>query len=296
MDTPLVEIDVALVSRLLAGQFPDWAGLPLSPVTSAGADNALFRLGNDRVVRLPQVDWAAGYVATEYAWLPRLAPALPMPLPVPLALGAPGDGFPWNWTVCRWLGGRDGVAAPITDQAHAAITLAEFIGALQGIDTTDGPRSGRINNYRGVALARLDTVVRNALAKLTGEIDVAAATAIWEAALAAPVWDRPGVWLHGDLHPGNLLVAEGRLNAVIDFGLMAVGDPACDLMAGWSVLDETSRPWFRTGLAVDDAAWTRGRGWALYASVVALSFYLTSNPTLAAISRRTLAQVLTDRT
>ncbi|MFA7262980.1 MAG: aminoglycoside phosphotransferase family protein [Caulobacter sp.] len=290
-----VEIDVALVKRLLAEQVPEWADLPLAPVASAGTDNALFRLGGDRVVRLPRVNWAAGQATKEHAWLPRLAPALPMALPVPLFLGVPGEGYPWNWTVCRWLEGRDGVAAAITDQTHAATTLAGLIRALQGIDTTDGPLSGRINNYRGVALARLDTVVREALSKLTGEIDVAAAATVWEVALAAPVWDRPGVWLHGDLHPGNLLVAEGRLSAVIDFGLLAVGDPACDLMVAWSVLDHGSRPLFRAGLTIDNATWTRGRGWALYVSSIALAHYLTSDPTLAAISRRTLGQVLADQ-
>lgn len=292
MSALAVEIDVALVRRLLARQFPDWAGLPLSPVTSGGADNALFRLGDDKVVRLPRVDWAAGHAEKEHTWLPRLAPALPMALPVPLALGSPAEGYPWTWTVCRWLEGRDAFAQPITDLPHAAGTLAAFLQALWRIDTTGGPRSGAANNYRGVRLIHMDDRVRDCIAILGDEIDARATTAAWESGLAAPINSGPRVWLHGDLHPANLLTVDGRLSAVIDFGLLGVGDPAADIMVAWSTLDAATRPAFRAALEIDDDAWARARGWAIYNSLVALAAYLHSNPTLTGISRRMLTQAL----
>jgi aminoglycoside phosphotransferase (APT) family kinase protein len=285
-------IDVSLVERLIARQFPQWADLPLRPVASGGTDNSLFRLGEDMVVRLPRVDWAAELARTEAAWLPRLGPALPLPTPQPLAVGTPAEGYPWTWTVCRWLEGADAYSRPITDLLHAAEALAGFLKALWAIDTTGGPRSGAGNHFRGVRLTHLDAGVRDSLTQLDGEIDLAATTAAWEQALATPTHPGPRVWLHGDLLPGNLLTRDGRLSAVIDFGLLGVGDPAADLIVAWSVLDAATRPAFRAALGVDDTTWERGRGWAIRNAVGALAFYRHTNPTLTAISRRMLAEAL----
>ncbi len=289
-----VPTDVALVSRLVAAQFPHWADLPLAPVCSAGTDHALFRLGEEMVVRLPRIHWAVGQAEKERRWLPRLAPHLPLAIPVPLALGQPGEGYPWIWSVCGWLAGQNATAEQIANPGRAATDLAQFIVALQQIDATDGPRPGPHNAGRGVPLAVRDAQTRRAIATLHDDLDTAAATTVWEAALHAPVWSGPPVWIHGDLHSGNLLAHRGRLSAVIDFGCLGVGDPACDVMAAWLFLSAANRDIFRAVLNVDDATWARGRGWALSVGVIALPYYRTSNAALAAIARRAIDETLAD--
>jgi aminoglycoside phosphotransferase (APT) family kinase protein len=291
-----VETDAALVRRLVAAQFPRWAGLPIAPVPSNGTDNALYRLGADLVVRLPRIPWAAGLAAKEHRWLPRLAPHLPLAVPVPLALGAPGQGYPWRWTVCRWLAGESAAAVPLDDPRDAAARVARFLTALRRIDATGGPPAGPASFFRGVPLAARDAVTRAASAALRGRIDAGAVTAAWEAALRAPVWDGPPVWLHGDLYPANLLVAGGQLSAVIDFGCLGVGDPACDLLPAWTLFSGGSRDAFRAALGVDAATWARGRGWALSLAVgaVAHPYYPETNPTLVAAARRALDAVLAE--
>lgn len=287
-------IDASLVRRLLAAQLPQWAGLPLRRVESAGTDNAIFRLGDDLAVRLPRIGWAVAQVEKEHRWLPRLAPHLPLPIPEPLALGVPGAGYPWPWAVHRWLAGEDALAAPVADLRQAAIDLARFIAALQRIDPAGGPRAGEASS-RGVPLATRDAAVRAAIAALRRDIDGPAVTAAWEAALAAPAWDRPGVWLHGDLTAVNLLVRDGRLAAVIDFGPLAVGDPAADVMTAWLYLDRGARAIFRETLQVDDATWARAKGWALSVGLIILPYYRDTNPVLCGIGARAIEHVLEDR-
>lgn len=292
-----LEVDPLLVRRLLAGQFPQWAGLPLRSVPSAGTDNAIFRLGDDLAVRLPRIHWAAGQVEKEWRWLPRLAPHLPLAVPAPLALGAPAEGYPWHWSVCRWIAGENATLDRLSDPREAAADLAGFIAALRGIDAADGPAAGEHNFRRGVPLAARDVEVRAALAALRalpGLIDTDAATAAWDEALETPAWGGPPVWLHGDLQPGNLLARDGRLRAVIDFGGLGVGDPACDLLPAWNLLPADARQVFRDALAVDDGAWARGRGWALLVGLLALPYYKETNPPLAAMARKTIDAVLTD--
>lgn len=285
-------IDAALVARLVAGQFPEWADLPLRAVASAGTDNALFRLGDELVVRLPRVEWAAETAAKEQRWLPRFSGRLPLAFPEPMGLGEPAEGYPWRWGVYQWLDGRDGLAEPVTGHVASARALAGFLAKLRTIDTLGGPVAGRHNNYRGVDLRLLDGRVREGLAQLTADIDTVAAGQIWEDALAAPAWDRPAVWAHGDLLPGNLLGRNGVLVGVIDFGTLAIGDPAVDLMAAWTVFGGEARTAFVEASDMDEAAWRRARGWALYGAAVALPYYRERNPVLAGISRRTLAELL----
>lgn len=287
-----VSIDLALVSRLIAGQFPEWADLPVRPVATAGTDNALFRLGEELVVRLPRADWAAGMVAKEQRWLPRFSGRLPLDYPEPMGLGAPALGYPWTWGVYQWLEGRDALADPVTDDIASARSLAGFLARLRGVDTLGGPAAGEANNYRGVALRRLDRRVREALAQLEADIDTSAAARVWGAALEAGVWDQPEVWVHGDLLPGNLLVRNGGLAGVLDFGTLGVGDPAVDLMTAWTVFGGGAREAFIEAADMDEAAWRRARGWALYSAAVALPYYRERNPVLAGISRRTLGEVL----
>ena len=281
-----------LVRRLLAAQFPHWAELPIQRVASAGTDNALYRLGEALVVRLPRIHWAVGQVEKEHHWLPRFASQLPLTVPVPLAMGAPGEGYPWHWSVYRWLDGENATLERLTDPCEAARMLADFITALQNLDATDGPRPGEHNSGRGVPLVKRDADVRSALAKLHGRIDTGAATKIWEAALQAPTGNCPPVWIHGDLQSGNLLAANGQLSAVIDFGCLGVGDPACELIVAWNLFDADSRHVFREALAVDDAAWERGRGWALSMALIALPYYWNTNPTIVQSSLHTLTELL----
>jgi aminoglycoside phosphotransferase (APT) family kinase protein len=289
-----VDTDVSLVGRLLAAQFPRWADLAIEPVPSAGTDNALYRLGDDMAVRLPRIPAATGQVDKEHRWLPRLAPHLPLAIPVPLAKGTPGEGYPWRWSVYQWLDGEPATMERLADARQAATELAQFIAALQRIDPTGGPSPGPHNFSRGVPLAMRDAPTRAAIASLNGVLDLDAVTAAWGAALQAPAWRRPPVWIHGDLQSGNLVAVQGRLSAVIDFGGLGVGDPACDLIVAWNLLSAETRDVFRAALRVDDATWARGRGWALSVGLIALPYYQITNPVLAGISRRTIEEVLAD--
>lgn len=288
-----VETSVALVRRLLATQFPRWADLPVTPVRSAGTDNAIYRLGIELVVRLPRIGWAVAQVEKEHRWLPRLAPLLPLGVPVPLVQGQPGQGYPYPWAVHRWLEGESAAEAHVTDLCQAARDLAGFIGAFQRVETTGGPLATD-HHLRGVSLGTRDESVREALAALHGLMDTDAATAAWEAALHAPEWDRPPIWFHGDLLPGNVLIRQGRPSAVIDFGGLGVGDPACDLMIAWNLFSGESRDVFRAALGVDDATWARGRGHALAQALVFVPYYLKTNPVGVARARHAIAEVLAD--
>ncbi len=289
-----VMTDPSLVYRLLSAQFPDWADLSIAPVASAGTDNALYRLGEEMAVRLPRIHWAVGQVEKEMRWLPRLAPHLPLAIPEPLAMGEAGHGYPWRWGVYRWLAGENATPEHITDPRQAAFDLAEFVVALQKVDATQGSRPGALKSSRGVPLAERDGAVRAAIVSLAGEWDSDTLTAAWESALYTPVWAGAPVWLHGDLQAGNLLARNGRLAAVIDFGCLGVGDPACDVMAAWLYLCADTRQIFRDALQVDDDTWARGKGWALSMGLMALPYYRTTNPVLTAIGRRAIEEVLAD--
>jgi aminoglycoside phosphotransferase (APT) family kinase protein len=289
-----VNIDSSLVARLLAAQFPQWAHLPLSLVLSAGTDNAIYRLGDDLAVRLPRVAGATEQVHTEFLWLPRLSPYLPLDIPIPLALGQAGESYPWSWSVCRWLEGESAQSQHPADLGQAARDLAGFIAALQRLDAVGWPPPGPPDSPRGVPLSRRDAPTRAAIAELVGRLDTHAVTTAWEAALQEPAWHGPPVWTHGDLLPGNLLVHQGRISAVIDFGCLGVGDPACDLIVAWALLSAQTRGIFQAALRVDEATWGRGRGWALSIGLIALPYYHRTNPVFAATARWMIAEVLAD--
>jgi aminoglycoside phosphotransferase (APT) family kinase protein len=290
-----VDIDAGLVGRLLASQFPAWADLPVEPVPFFGTDNAIYRLGSDMAVRLPRRQKNTEQLKKERRWLPRLAPLLPLAIPVPLAIGQPAEGYPCEWSIYRWLEGETATIERIADLAQAATDLATFVSALQRVDPADGPLPGEHNSFRGVRLATRDESTRAAIASLGAAIDAGAVTAAWEVALSVPEWKRAPVWIHGDLDSRNLLVENGRLSAVIDFGCLGVGDPACDVMVAWKVLSAETRDVFRTALSVDESTWARGRGWALSQALMALSYYtLETNPVLVREAQRWMAEVLAD--
>ncbi|MHB1295296.1 MAG: aminoglycoside phosphotransferase family protein [Anaerolineae bacterium] len=290
-----VETDAALVRRLLATQFPHWADLPIRRVPSTGTDNAIYRLGDDLAARLPRIHWAAELVHKEWQWLPRLAPHLPLTIPVPLAKGVPGEGYPWHWSVTPWLPGENATVERLADPHQAAKDLAGFILALEAIAVADGPPAGPLNFNRGVPLTARDAATRGCIAEVSDLFDPAELTAAWDAALQAPAWQRPPVWIHGDLQSGNLLAVDGRLSAVIDFGCLGVGDPAAELIVAWNLFPAEARGVFRAALGFDDATWARGRGWALSVALVALPYYRHTNPTLAVMSRRTIEEVLAEQ-
>lgn len=284
-----ISTDVRLVRRLLAGQFPRWADLPIEPVRSYGTDHDIYRLGDQLAARLPRIEWATAQAAKEARWLPRLAPHLPLAVPVPLAMGHPAAGYPFAWSVYEWMPGEN-ANGTIDDLVQAAADLAAFVRALRRVDTAGAPP--RSAGSRGGPLADCDQQVRRSIAELGDRIDGAAAVQSWEESLAAPPWDDLEVWVHGDLLPGNLLVGGGRLSAVIDFGGLNVGDPACDLQPAWNVFSGESRLRFRAELEVDDASWLRGRGWALYQAVSALPYYWHTNPGMIRQASHALEQVL----
>jgi aminoglycoside phosphotransferase (APT) family kinase protein len=291
-----LDIDVSLVRRLVAAQFPQWADLPIRLVASSGSDNAMFRLGNDLAVRLPRrVGRTVDSLEKELEWLPRLAPHLPLAIPLPLAGGQPDEGYPCRWAVYSWLDGETATVHHLDDSYMAATDLARFLATLQRLDTSGAPAAGEHNFDRGVPLAMRDGATRRAIDALDGTIDVEAVTAAWEAALAAPEWRGPPVWIHGDFCDGNLLAARGRFSGVVDFGGIAVADPACDLIAAWSFLRAEDREVFRAELGVDDATWARGRGWALSVALIAIPYYRTTNPVRVEYSLRRIREVLADR-
>jgi aminoglycoside phosphotransferase (APT) family kinase protein len=289
-----MDIESALVRRLLAAQFPQWADLLIEQVPSAGTNNALYRLGQDMAVRLPRIEGAAGQMDEEHLWLLRLAPHLPLAIPVPLALGMPDEGYPWRWSVFRWLEGENAERQPLVDEDQAARDMAQFITALQRVNSVSWPPPEPPRCSRGVPLFTRDTSVRAAIAELSGMLNTDAVTAAWEAALQVPEWHGTPVWTHGDLLPGNLLIQRGRISAIIDFEVLGVGDPACDLIVAWSLLSARTRDIFRAALPVDDATWARGRGWALSIGLIALPYYQNTNPVFAATAHQMIDEVLAD--
>ncbi|MGI5242395.1 aminoglycoside phosphotransferase family protein [Dactylosporangium sp. CA-139066] len=277
--------DAELVRALVAAQFPQWAGLEVTPLASTGTDNAIYRLGGELSVRLPRLPHATGQIELERRWLPRLAPHLPAAVPEPVAVGSPALGYPYAWAVYRWLEGTnpvgpDGLAAP----------LADFVLALRRIGTAGAPVAPA--GGRGGDLRHRD--IGDWIAQLAGDYDPALLTAVWEADRSAPGWAGPPVWVHGDLHAGNLLVRGGTLAAVLDWSCLAAGDPAVDLIPAWMLLDAPGRAELRSRLGEDDDTWRRGRAWAFSMAVGLLPYYRVTNPAFAEVGRYGLEEILAE--
>jgi len=301
-----LDVDVELVRALLAEQHPDLAELPVR-VAASGWDNVMFRIGDDLAARLPHRQEGAPLMDHELAWLPGLLADLPglehggLATAIPLREGRPGCGYPWRWAVLAWLPGEPAVHTPLSDPDDAARRLATFLAALHRPAPLDAPE----NSYRGVPLADRG-------ARLPGHLDQVAARgrsygesvrrsdveAAWATLSAAPVWLAPSRWLHGDLHPANLLVHDGRLSGVVDFGDLTSGDPATDLMVAWQLLPASSRPVLREALReagavdeTDDATWQRSQAWALVHSVAMLVGSPDGSP-LPAMAQRVIAELV----
>ena len=288
-----VAVDAEQVSQLVADQFPQWAGLPVRPVADGGWDNRTFHLGSEMSVRLPSAAEYALAVDKEHRWLPELAPRLPLPISVPLGRGEPGAGYPFSWSIYRWLDGETASVDGIADHVRFAVDLAGFLAALRSVDTTGGPRPGVHNWYRGGTLRTFDGPAQRALTALDGHVDVDLAREAWQGALRAR-WDGVESWFHGDVAQGNLLLNGGKLAAVIDFGTCGVGDPSCDLAVAWTLLTADGRQAFRERLSVDAATWVRGRGWALWKTLVTCADSLDNAGEPAAGARRVLGEILAE--
>ena len=261
------DITVDLVTCLLAEQFPHWAELEVRPVSLDGWDNTTFRLGEDMAVRIPSHTMYVPQIDKEHRWLPVLAAQLPVPIPRPIAKGGPGGGLPRPWSVYGWLEGEPAAVVGVTDDDRLAEDLAHFLAALQRVDIHDGPPPGPHSFNRGGPVSAWDGQTRATIEQLAGEIEAAGAVEVWDAALAAE-WSGPDVWVHGDVTGSNLLLRDDRLCGVIDFGCAAVGDPACDLTAAWTMFDGTSRERFMAALPLDEGTWARARGWALWKALI----------------------------
>ncbi len=283
-------IDARLVRRLIAEQFPRYRALPVAAVVPGGHDNRTFRVGDSLCARLPSAGRYASRPPIEYAWLPRLAGHLPLPIPHPVALGAPGAGYPWHWTLNRWIPGKPATPSNIRDLSGFARRLASFLNALQGVDTAGAPAPGPENFYRGGNLSTYAADTDRLLDRCRGRVDHHAALETWLLALESR-WQADPVWVHGDIAPGNLLVRDGQLHAVIDFGQLAAGDPACDLTVAWTLLDQRSRTVFRAQLQPDELTWRRARGWALWKQLLALDAAESAGSRSAQRARRAVRAI-----
>jgi aminoglycoside phosphotransferase (APT) family kinase protein len=283
-----VDINVGLVERLLAEQFPQWSDLPVTRVRSTGTVNAIFRVGDDYCARLPRKESWSKDLEDECHWLPKLASSLSLRVPEPVAPGTPGSGYPFSWAIYRWIDGTPYADELVDDEERAATDLARFVAELRRIDSSGAPKGGRR------PLRELDAETRTAIDNASDEIDSVATTAAWELAVQTPSWAGTPVWIHADLLRPNLLVHAGRLHAVIDFGALGVGDPAADVIAAWSVFGSAGRQVFRTALDVDDGTWDRARGIALHQAAMIIPYYRETNPDFAAYAKRTIEEILID--
>ena len=287
-----IDVDAALVRTLLSEQHPDLADLPLYEAVE-GWDNKLFRLGNLLAVRVPRRVVSARLIEHEQRWLPQLTSTLPLPVPTPIRFGRPGRSFPWSWSVVPWLPGDTALGANI-DGESVADNLGAFLQALHRPAPADAP----VNTWRGVGLAARNELLQHDLDCLGTEVDRGAVLALWKRMLDVEPWCGPRFWIHGDLHPGNLLLESRRLAAVVDFGDLTSGDPATDLSVAWMLLPPECCARFRRAARtasnpIDDATWRRARGWALALGVSYLAHSGTAEP-LALLGRATISAALAD--
>jgi aminoglycoside phosphotransferase (APT) family kinase protein len=286
-----IKVNKELVQTLLVHQCPQWAHLPLKPITSFATSHAIFRLGDEYVVRLPRIESAAASIHKEYTWVPQLASCLPISISEPCFQGKPDESYPWPWLVGKWHEGYNPVFEKETEYELLAQDLAGFLNQLHGIRLVGNEPMAS----RGTYVGYLELETRKAIQQLQDEVALAPAIALWEELLLVPSWPQEPVWVHGDLLPVNILVQNNRLGAVIDFADMGLGDPACDLIIAWGLLGPSSRKVLRDNLqGLDTAAWERSKGWALSIALIILPYYKNSNLGLVAIARRIIHNVLLD--
>lgn len=283
-------VDETLITNLLKQQCPELAELPLAKIKHYGTDNAIFRVGEEYAIRLPRVEYAAEQIEKEIKWLPKFAPHLPLVIPSPTKIGNPSEEFPHPWYVYHWIDGVDAYNIPPSDLNQLACDLAGFIKALWKLDTNDAPAA-----RRGLPLNTQDKSVREAISNLADMVDTDAVARIWRECLAIPNWNKTPVWLHADLLPSNLLLQDSKLHAVIDFGLMGIGDPACDLIPAWCLFDADARKIFKETIGIDENTWARGKGWALSIALIIMPYYKDTNPVLMSVAKRIIGEITSNQ-
>jgi aminoglycoside phosphotransferase (APT) family kinase protein len=289
-----IDISTDLAAKLIAGQFPQWAGLPVRAVTSAGTECVLYRLGDDLVIRLPRRPGKSLDSLLTEGVLARLAPFLPVPVPELMAEGRPTADYPASWGVLRWLEGDTPVEGHLTAPGLLAVDLADFLLALWRIDLAEVDLAGCPAAYRGGPLAEEHEFTLGAIERVRDQIDADAARTIWDDAMELPAWDGPHTFVHADMMPGNVVTRDGRLSAVIDFGTAGIGDPSVDLIVAWMLLPDHARPAFRRATGVDAATWLRGRARALSWPLGHLLYYQDTSPVMADNARYTIREVFAD--
>ncbi|EEK78323.1 acetyltransferase [Bacillus cereus] len=285
-------INVSLVEKLIQEQFPEWAHLEVKSVKLSGHDNRTFHLGDQMSVRLPSDVAYAPQVEKENKWLPLLSKELSLPISSPIAKGNPSEEYPWPWSINKWIEGETVTKENVRDLNEFAADLGSFLVALQSIDASNGPIAGAHNFYRGGLISVYDEEARGAIENNKDVFNETVLKHLWDLALQS-TWKRKPVWIHGDVAPGNLLVKDGKLCAVIDFGILGVGDPACDAAMAWTFFDENSRNVFKEVLHIDDETWNRARGWALWKALITYDANKESNRIVAEESYRVI-QVIMD--
>jgi len=283
------DINIDIVRKLLQGQFPQWQDLPLKLIHPEGTDNVMYQLGDDKAIRLPRTSNSAINIEKECRWLPKLAPNLPIAVPTPLAVGKSTEMYPHPWAICQLLAGLNPSQTNPIDELVAAVDLGHFVAAMQQIDSQKGP-----NCRRGLPLVSRDEETREAIQALSDLYDSKGLLDIWLSMLSIPRWKGKPIWIHGDLHAGNLLAQNKKITAIVDFGSSGVGDPASDLMVSWTLLTTDTRKVFRSIVEPDDATWDRGRAWAFTFGIVAYPYYRKSNPIFAEMAKRAIDEVLSD--
>lgn len=289
----MLRIDVDLVSKLINSQFPQWFDLEIKPVEKGGNDNRTFHLGKNMSVRLPSDEAYVPQVEKEQKWLPFLAKHLSTPISEPLAKGEPSEYYPYPWSVNKWLDGETLTLENIDDLNQFANDLGKFLVELQSIDASEGPLAGKHNFYRGGDIAVYDDECRNAINNNINIFDKDLLKEIWKLALASK-WSGEPVWIHGDIAPGNILIKHRKLCAVIDFGILGVGDPSCDAAMAWTFFDDNSRKIFKNVLNFDQETWNRARGWALWKALITYDYHKQSDKTIADESSDIINVILKD--
>lgn len=284
-------ITPTLVKKLITYQFPEFAHLDIQPVKVQGHDNRTFRLGEDMLIRMPTAESYALKVPKEQELLPRLKPHLTTAIPVPLKMGQPTHDYPFPFSIYQWLDGEsaNNVLIHDDDLENIAIGLACFLNEFQRIDPHFGPPPGAHNWYRGDHISVYDKGARDQIEQIDGLIDCQSALALWEKAMQTK-WQNPPVWIHGDVAAGNILVHDGKLTGIIDFGGMGVGDPACDLVIAWTFLKNKSREVFKQGINVDNDTWLRAKAWCLWKA----TFELCNEQNKKCLRATTQKQIIND--
>ncbi len=288
-----ISVSPSQARDLITQQFPQWKALPIKPVPEQGWDNQTFRLGEALLIRFPKGEIYAQNIKKEYDWLPKLAPFLPLKIPQPLAIGRPGYGYPWCWSVYRWIRGSTLFSTPPKNLESLVTPLTGFLKALHGISSTGGPQPEPHEFAHPNGLHTYDAQTRLSLDRLKNKIDTSLALSLWEEALETE-WTSPSVWVHGDISAGNLLVENNRLTAVLDFGGLAVGDPACDLVIAWKFFDSKTRKAFQNALPLDKNTWIRARAWALWKASIIAAGLSESNAVETSTCWHTLHETLSE--